>query len=414
MLRAKKIAHNVLNAKQNDREAEIVAEAGQKNAVTIATNMAGQGTDIKLGVGVRELGGLFILGSERHESRRIDRQLRGRAGRQGDPGESVFFVSLEDELMRLFGSDRVISVMDRLGHEEGDVIEHSMITKSIERAQKKVEDQNFAIRKRLLEYDDVLNQQREVIYSRRKNGLLKDRLTSDILDLLRDYSEVVIKKYYKERDIDGIEEQLLRELSIEFKPDRDTFEHDGIGVTAGKLYDTALAFYRRKEATVPVEIMQQIEKYAVLSVIDLRWREHLREIDSLREGINLRAYGQKDPLLEYKQEAFRLFVDLLRDIEHETLSLAFKLFPVDPEETRAMEEKQRKAAVRQDRLVAQHQAAESVYTASFGVEMEQGDREQESASNPQQPVIADKKPGRNDECPCGSGKKYKNCHGQQP
>ena len=414
MLRGKKIAHNVLNAKQNDREAEIVAEAGQKNAVTIATNMAGRGTDIKLGPGVRELGGLFILGSERHESRRIDRQLRGRSGRQGDPGESVFFVSLEDELMRLFGSERVISVMDRLGHEEGDVIEHSMITKSIERAQKKVEDQNFAIRKRLLEYDDVLNQQREVIYSRRKNGLLKERLTSDILDLLRDYSEVVIKKYHKEMDVDGIEEQLLRELSIEFKPDRDTFEREGVAVTAEKLYDTAVAFYRRKEAAVPAEIMQQIEKYAVLSVIDLRWREHLREIDSLREGINLRAYGQKDPLLEYKQEAFRLFVDLLHDIEHETLSLAFKLFPVDPEEARQMEEKQRKAAVRQEKLVAQHQAAESVYTASFGVEMAPENGEDESTANLQQPVIADKKPGCNDLCPCGSGKKYKNCHGQQP
>jgi len=414
MLRAKKIPHNVLNAKQNDREAEIVAEAGQKNAVTIATNMAGRGTDIKLGVGVRELGGLFILGSERHESRRIDRQLRGRAGRQGDPGESVFFVSLEDELMRLFGSDRVISIMDRLGHEEGDVIEHSMITKSIERAQKKVEDQNFAIRKRLLEYDDVLNQQREVIYSRRKNGLLKERLTSDILDLLRDYSEVVVKKYHKEHDIDGLEEQLLRELSIEFKPDRDTFERDGVEATAAKLYDTALAFYRRKEAAVPQEIMQQIEKYAVLSVIDLRWREHLREIDSLREGINLRAYGQKDPLLEYKQEAFRLFVDLLRDIELETLSLAFKLFPVDPDEARQMEERQRQAAVRQEKLVAQHQAAESVYTASFGIEMAPGEGEKGNTTIPQQPVIADKKPGRNDECPCGSGKKYKNCHGQQP
>ena len=414
MLRARKIAHNVLNAKQNDREAEIVAEAGQKNAVTIATNMAGRGTDIKLGPGVRELGGLFILGSERHESRRIDRPHRGRAGRQGDPGESVFYVSLEDELMRLFGSDRVISVMDRLGHEEGDVIEHSMITKSIERAQKKVEDQNFAIRKRLLEYDDVLNQQREVIYSRRKNGLLKERLTSDILDLLQDYSEVVVKKYHKEHDVEGIEEQLLRELSIEFKPDPETFDRESVDVIAGKLYDTAFAFYRRKEAAVPAEIMQQIEKYAVLSVIDLRWREHLREIDSLREGINLRAYGQKDPLLEYKQEAFRLFVDLLRDIEHETLSLAFKLFPVDPEEAREMEEKQRKAAVRQDRLVAQHQEAESVYTASFGVEMAPNVSDEESTPTPQQPVIADKKPGRNDECPCGSGKKYKNCHGQQP
>jgi preprotein translocase subunit SecA len=368
--------------------------------------MAGRGTDIKLGPGVRELGGLFILGSERHESRRIDRQLRGRAGRQGDPGESVFFVSLEDELMRLFGSDRVISVMDRLGHEEGDVIEHSMITKSIERAQKKVEEQNFSIRKRLLEYDDVLSQQREVIYSRRKNGLIKERLTSDIIDLLKDYSDTVVKKYHKDFDVDGIEEQLMRELSIEFKPDRATFEREGIEVTAEKLYDTALAFYRRKEAAVPEEIMRQIEKYAVLSVIDLRWREHLREIDSLREGINLRAYGQKDPLLEYKQEAFRLFIDLLTDIELETLSLAFKLFPVDPEEANEMEERQRKAAVRQDKLVAQHSSAGSVYSIVEEIE--------ENEESVQQPIIADKRPGRNDLCPCGSGKKYKNCHGQQP
>jgi preprotein translocase subunit SecA len=407
MLRARKIVHNVLkNAKQNDREAEIVAEAGQKNAVTIATNMAGRGTDIKLGEGVRELGGLFILGSERHESRRIDRQLRGRAGRQGDPGESVFFVSLEDELMRLFGSDRVISVMDRLGHEEGDVIEHSMITKSIERAQKKVEEQNFAIRKRLLEYDDVLSQQREVIYSRRRNGLLKERLTSDILDLLKDYSEQVIKKYHKQLDVDGIEEELMRELSIEFKPERDVFEREGVETTAEKLYQTALAFYRRKEAAVPEEIMQHIEKYAVLSVIDLRWREHLREIDSLREGINLRAYGQKDPLLEYKQEAFRLFIDLLHDIELETLSLAFKLFPVNPDEAREMEEQQRKAAVRQEKLVAQHQAVDSFYN------IVNEESEEEGEKRVQQPIIAEKKPGRNDDCPCGSGKKYKACCGQ--
>ncbi len=397
MLRAKRVAHNVLNAKQNDREAEIVAEAGQRGAITIATNMAGRGTDIKLGAGVRELGGLFILGSERHESRRIDRQLRGRAGRQGDPGESVFFVSLEDELMRLFGSDRVISVMDRLGHEEGDVIEHSMITKSIERAQKKVEEQNFSIRKRLLEYDDVLNQQRVVIYSRRRNGLIKERLTSDILDLLKDYSDTVIQKYHKEFDIDGIEEQVMRELSIEFRPDRPTFEREGVDATAEKLYDAALAFYRRKEAAVPEEIMAQIEKYAVLSVIDLRWREHLREIDSLREGINLRAYGQKDPLLEYKQEAFRLFIDLLRDIELETLSLAFKLFPVDAEEAEEMEERQRKAAVRQERLVAQHAPVSSVYSIV--------EEEEENQELPQQPIIADKKPGRNDLCSCGSGKK---------
>ncbi|NTW10363.1 MAG: preprotein translocase subunit SecA [Chlorobiaceae bacterium] len=409
MLRQRKIRHNVLNAKQNDREAEIVAEAGQRSAVTIATNMAGRGTDIKLGQGVKELGGLYILGSERHESRRIDRQLRGRSGRQGDPGESVFFVSLEDDLMRLFGSDRVIAVMDRLGHEEGDVIEHSMITKSIERAQKKVEEQNFSIRKRLLEYDDVLNQQREVIYSRRRNALLRDCITSDILDLLKDYSSLVVKKYFDHHDADGLEEQVLRELSIEFRTDRESMERDGVEKIADNLYEAALSFYRRKEAAIPEDIMRQIEKYAVLSVIDTRWREHLREIDSLREGINLRAYGQKDPLLEYKQEAYRLFVVLLQEIELETLSLAFKLFPVDPEEARQIEERQRRAAIKQERLVAQHEAAESVYSSAG--EAQEGGTENETM--PQQPVIAEKKPGRNDPCDCGSGKKYKNCCGQQ-
>jgi len=404
MLRARRIAHNVLNAKQNEREAEIVEDAGRSGAVTIATNMAGRGTDIKLGQGVRESGGLYILGSERHESRRIDRQLRGRAGRQGDPGESVFFVSLEDELMRLFGSDRVISVMDRLGHEEGDVIEHSMITKSIERAQKKVEEQNFAIRKRLLEYDDVLNQQREVIYTRRRDGLIKERLTSDILDLLRDYCDTVIEKHAKSLDSNAIEEQLLRELSIEFKPDRNRLEENSAGVS-DELYTTALAYYRRKEEAVPADIMRQIEKYAVLSVIDKQWRDHLREIDTLREGINLRAYGQKDPLLEYKQEAYNLFIQMLSEIELETLSLAFKLFPINPEEAREIEERQKQAAVRQEKLVTQHEEAGSVYNAS---------QETHNEAPPQRPVTADAKPGRNDPCPCGSGKKYKNCHGQQP
>ncbi|ACD90273.1 preprotein translocase, SecA subunit [Chlorobium limicola DSM 245] len=411
MLRGKRIAHSVLNAKQHDREAEIVAAAGQKGAVTIATNMAGRGTDIKLGSGVRELGGLFILGSERHESRRIDRQLRGRAGRQGDPGESVFFVSLEDELMRLFGSERVISVMDRLGHEEGDVIEHTMITKSIERAQKKVEEQNFAIRKRLLEYDDVLNQQRDVIYTRRKNGLQKERLTSDIFDLLRDYCDMVVKKYEKAFDPEELEERLLRELSVEFRPESGLFDREGAKGIADKLYETALAFYSRKEKEIPEEIMGQIEKYAVLSVIDKKWREHLREIDSLREGINLRAYGQKDPLLEYKQEAFRLFVVLLQEIELETLSLAFKLFPVNPDEAREIEARQKKEALRQEKLVAQHQAAESIYQH---IEESGTSNADNAGDNGPQTVIAEKKPGRNDLCPCGSGKKYKNCHGQQP
>ncbi len=411
MLRAKRIQHNVLNAKQHAREADIVAMAGQKGAVTIATNMAGRGTDIKLGAGVREMGGLFILGSERHESRRIDRQLRGRAGRQGDPGESIFYVSLEDELMRLFGSDRVIAVMDRLGHEEGDVIEHSMITKSIERAQKKVEEQNFAIRKRLLEYDDVMNQQREVIYTRRRKALKMARLKSDIMDLLHDYCNTVVKKFHDANDPEGLEEQVLRELSVEFRPGASVFEREPFEQTAEALYKSASEFYHRKENSLPDDIMQQIEKYAVLSVIDQKWREHLREIDGLREGINLRAYGQKDPLLEYKQEAYKLFVELLRDIEHETLSVAFRLFPLTQEESEEIEARQRRQAVRQERLVAQHAQAESAYeiAADGGLSATLSMPGDEIVI--QQPVRVEKKPGRNDDCPCGSGKKYKNCCG---
>jgi len=411
MLRAKRIQHNVLNAKQHAREADVVAMAGQKGAVTIATNMAGRGTDIKLGEGIREMGGLFILGSERHESRRIDRQLRGRAGRQGDPGESIFYVSLEDQLMRLFGSERVISVMDRLGHEEGDVIEHSMITKSIERAQKKVEEQNFAIRKRLLEYDDVMNQQREVIYSRRRKALKMDHLTTDIMDLLQDYCNTVVKKYHEANDPAGLEEQVMRELMVDFKPDASAFEREPYEKSAEELHKAATEFYRRKESDLPDDIMQQIEKYAVLSVIDQKWREHLREIDGLREGINLRAYGQKDPLLEYKQEAYKMFIELLREIEHETLSLAFKLFPVTQEESEAIEARQRQQAVKQERLVAQHEEAESAYQVSPNASVDATMSMPGDEIVVQQPIRAEQKPGRNDPCPCGSGKKYKNCCG---
>jgi preprotein translocase subunit SecA len=412
MLRAKRIVHNVLNAKQHDREADVVAMAGQKSAVTIATNMAGRGTDIKLGDGVRELGGLFILGSERHESRRIDRQLRGRAGRQGDPGESIFFVSLEDELMRLFGSERVIAIMDKLGHEEGDVIEHSMITKSIERAQKKVEEQNFSIRKRLLEYDDVMNQQREVIYTRRRKALKMDRLKTDIMDLLHDYCITVVKKFHAVADAAGLEEQVLRELSVEYKPEAGAFESEPEEKTANALFKVASDFYSRKEKALPDEMMRQIEKYAVVSVIDQKWREHLREIDSVREGINLRAYGQKDPLLEYKQEAFNLFIGMLQEIENETLSLAFKLFPVTEDEAEEIEKKQRRQAVKQEKLVAQHPEAESAYEMVVESEGSAGSVLPGGDVVIQMPVRAEEKPGRNDLCPCGSGKKYKNCHGQ--
>ncbi len=410
MLRMKRIPHNVLNAKQNEREAEIVAQAGQKGAVTIATNMAGRGTDIKLGEGVKENGGLFILGTERHESRRIDRQLRGRAGRQGDPGESVFYVSLEDDLMRLFGSDRVISVMDRLGHEEGDVIEHAMVTKSIERAQRKVEEQNFAIRKRLLEYDDVMNQQREIIYTRRRNALFKDRLRLEIFDLLRDHADKISEQFVQSLQASDLEELVLRELSVDIKISANEIEdlgHDGL---SDKIYHTCVDFYKRKENILGSEIMAQIEKFAVLGVIDQKWREHLRDIDELKEGINLRAYGQKDPLLEYKQEAFKLFVAMLEDISKETLSLAFKLYP---QQTQSAQMLPKRAEVNTKRLVATHEDAESAYThpSESGVGNQQHETSSETEAK-QQPIRVEKTPGRNDPCPCGSGKKYKHCHGK--
>jgi len=422
MLKMKRIAHNVLNAKQHAREADVVAGAGQTGAVTIATNMAGRGTDIKLGNGIKDRGGLFILGTERHESRRIDRQLRGRAGRQGDPGNSVFYVSLEDDLMRLFGSDRVISVMDKLGHQEGDVIEHSMVTKSIERAQRRVEEQNFAIRKRLLEYDNVMNQQREVIYTRRRKALEKGRLRIEIFDLLRDYADKHAEKFYQALDKDGLEEQVLRELSVDIKLTVDEFEKLGQDGLADKIYNTAVDFYKRKEELLDNEIMAQIEKYAVLGVIDQKWREHLRDIDDLKEGINLRAYGQKDPLLEYKQEAFKLFVDLLEEIATETLSFAFKLFPQEAAESATFIPE--RSRVKQERLVAQHEVAESAYATAEApaqasattVQAAEASKQQQPAEEGEaakrQPVRVEKAPGRNDPCPCGSGKKYKHCHGR--
>ena len=411
MLKTRKIPHNVLNAKQHAREAEIIAQAGQRGAVTIATNMAGRGTDIKLGEGVKELGGLFILGTERHEARRIDRQLRGRAGRQGDPGVSVFYVSLEDDLMRLFGSERIAAVMDRFGHQEGEVIQHSIVTKSIERAQRKVEEQNFAIRKRLLEYDNVMNQQREIVYARRRNALFKDRLRLEIFDLLRDYADQLAEKHYNNIEIDQLREQLLRKLSVEISFTEQEWQKLGKDGVADKIYQTAAEFYKRKEEHLGSDMMGRIEKFAVLTTIDEKWREHLRDIDDLKEGINLRAYGQKDPLLEYKQEAFKLFVDMLESIGSETLSLAFKLYPVvSSQRAEAQLPKEPKSRVRRERLVATHAEATSVYSAA-SAQHARGDVATEVVPK-QMPIRVEKAPGRNDPCPCGSGKKYKHCHGK--
>lgn len=400
MLKRKNIPHNVLNAKQHQREAEIVAHAGEAGAVTIATNMAGRGTDIKLGAGVREKGGLYILGTERHESRRIDRQLRGRAGRQGDPGTSKFFLSLEDDLMRLFGSDRISTVMTRMGIKEGEVIQHPMITKSVERAQKKVEENNFAIRKRLLEYDDTMNSQREVIYTRRNRALQGDRLKGEIMNLLEEFIGDLVEKHFDDVNADKLREDVLHHLLVDIYIPPEQFESLGKDGIKDKIFQAAKEFYKKKEEMIGSELMARLERYATLSVIDHKWKEHLREMDDLKEGIGLRAYGQKDPLVEYKSEAFRLFVSLLQQIRDEVVSFCFKFWPQAPDEIQSRRRREPSA-----RILETKQSATNIGLS--GAQQ----RSPAQAGKPQ-PVHVGEKVGRNDPCPCGSGKKYKHCHGK--
>ena len=406
MLKRRGIPHNVLNAKHHQREAEIVANAGLRGMVTIATNMAGRGTDIKLGPGVAELGGLHVIGTERHEARRIDLQLRGRAGRQGDPGSSRFFLSLEDDLLRLFGSERIANIMQRLGYKEGEPIQHPMITKSVERAQKKVEQNNFAIRKRLLEYDDVLNKQREVVYSLRRHALLGERLEDDLLDMLIDYIEDTVEKYYATLDYQGLKDELIRTLLIDLKITPDEFEKLGKEGLKEKIYDEAFKFYTQKKEQLGEELMFALMKMAMLQVIDQRWQEHLREMDELREGIHLRAYAQKDPLVEYKTEAFEMFMEMMRRIRSGVLSIVFRMFPVVPDEV--VERKPRRP--RREQLNLVHQ--ESI---GMGLKVMAGEADVATAVKSDvklKPVKVTQKVGRNDPCPCGSGKKYKHCHGK--
>ncbi|MCO6474183.1 MAG: preprotein translocase subunit SecA [Melioribacteraceae bacterium] len=402
MLKRQGVQHNVLNAKQHQREAEIVAHAGEPGAVTIATNMAGRGTDIKLGQGVVEKGGLYILGTERHESRRIDRQLRGRAGRQGDPGVSKFYISLEDDLMRLFSSDRVTSVMGRLGMEDGEAIEHPMVTKSVERAQKKVEENNFAIRKRLLEYDDVMNQQREVIYTKRKKALEGERLKDEVLELLEEYIEVLLDQFFDNAEGEAFREELQQRLlvNVDIKPE--SFEQLGREGMKDLILNAAIDFYNKKEKMLGAELMARLERYAVLSVIDEKWKEHLREMDDLKEGIGLRAYGQKDPLLEYKSEAFKLFMRLLENLRNDIVSFCFKFFPQAPDEV----QNQRRQQIQ--RLQTSKDSATNMGLQGAAAQTDEGGRRGKA-----QPIVRqEEKVGRNDPCPCGSGKKYKHCHGK--
>jgi preprotein translocase subunit SecA len=407
MLKRKNIPHNVLNAKQHQREAEVVAHAGLPGAITISTNMAGRGTDIKLGPGVKDLGGLRIIGTERHESRRIDRQLRGRSGRQGDPGSSRFYLSLEDDLMRLFGSERIARIMERMGLKEGEVIQHPMITKSVERAQKKVEENNFGIRKRLLEYDDVMNQQREVIYSRRRHALLGERLRDDILDMVRDSAQEIAEDLFKEGDIEGIKTEVRTKFLVDLAMTPEQFQSLGEQGVADEILRQAEEFYRRKETQIGSELMGTLEKIAMLQVIDAKWRDHLREMDDLKEGIHLRGYGQRDPLVEYKAEGFKMFMELMRMIRDEVVNMVFKMYPERPEQLPTQR-------IRRPRQVTlSHESAQGAGfqgppTADH--EPVSGDG-RAPAGQKVQPVRVGEKIGRNDPCPCGSGKKYKNCHG---
>lgn len=406
LLKRRGVPHEVLNAKQHQREAQIVANAGLPGAITIATNMAGRGTDIKLGPGVAAAGGLHIIGTERHESRRIDRQLRGRSGRQGDPGSSKFYISLEDDLMRLFGSDRITSMLQRLGMEEGKPIEHPWITKSVERAQKKVEENNYAIRKRLLEYDDVMNQQREVIYSRRRQALMGERLKDEIYEMLEKDVEDIVTQNYKELNHEGLVSDVQRKFLIRLKLTPDEFQKMGEVGLNEMIIEKAKEFYQRKEDRYGVELMSRIERFAMLSVIDEKWKEHLKEMDDLKEGINFRAYGQKDPLVEYKMDGYSLFETMLYSITSDVVNFIFKFTVATQEESEQVKQAPRR--VNTAAMRTQHSSGDGM-----GYQGNLSPQESESArAGKKTPVKVAEKVGRNELCPCGSGKKYKNCHGK--
>src|SRR6056297_2718730 len=451
MLKIKGIRHNVLNAKLHQREADIVAEAGKSKTVTIATNMAGRGTDIKLSKEVKEAGGLAIVGTERHESRRVDRQLRGRAGRQGDPGSSQFFVSLEDDLMRLFGSDRISGVMDKMGLKEGEVIQHSMISKSIERAQKKVEENNFGIRKRLLEYDDVMNSQREVIYRKRKHALFGERLEVDVLNMMYDSVEELVNSYYGSDQFEDSNLELMRLLSMESPVSEEEFKKLNVSEITERIYKKMIDGYNRKvesiakqaypvirnvyetksqvykNIVVPIsdgkrvfqivcnlekayqnkgkELVKSYQKQIVLNTIDESWKEQLREMDDLKQSVQNASYEQKDPLLIYKFESFNLFKVMVEKVNKDVVSTLMKgHIPIkSPEEVREAEARRRTDMSRYKTQKSDLPDMENP--------MEGANAQTQERSKPQ-PVRVEKKVGRNDPCPCGSGKKYKHCHGR--
>ena len=454
MLTMRKIKHNVLNAKLHQKEAEIVATAGQSSTVTIATNMAGRGTDIKLSQEVKAAGGLAIIGTERHESRRVDRQLRGRAGRQGDPGSSVFFVSLEDDLMRLFASEKIAGLMDKLGFKEGEVLEHSMLSKSVERAQKKVEENNFGIRKRLLEYDDVMNKQRTVVYTKRRHALMGERIGMDIVNMIWDRCANAIEN----NDYEGCQMELLQTLAMETPFTEEEFRNEKKEKLAEKTFNIAMDNFKRKterlaqianpvikqvyenqghmyeNILIPItdgkrmyniscnlkaayeseskEVVKSFEKSILLHVIDEAWKENLRELDELKHSVQNASYEQKDPLLIYKLESVTLFDAMVNKINNQTISILMRgQIPVQeaPDESAARRVEVRQAAPEQRQDMSKYREnKENLSDPNQQAAASQDTREQQK----REPIRAEKTVGRNDPCPCGSGKKYKNCHGK--
>ena len=451
MLKLRSIKHNVLNAKLHQKEADIVAEAGQAGTVTIATNMAGRGTDIKLGAGVKEAGGLAIIGTERHESRRVDRQLRGRAGRQGDPGSSQFFVSLEDNLMRLFGSERIASLMDRMGLQEGEVIQHSMISKSIERAQKKVEENHFGTRKRLIEYDDVMNAQRDVVYKRRKNALNGDKISIDIANMIYEVAESIVSEFHVLKDFEGFTFECIKNFGIESPFTEQEFRSGREDDLIQRLFEAGEQHYRKKSAEIaemvfPVvkdvytnpnnnfenivtpftdgvrgiqvmanlkksfetngrELVSVFEKTVILAMIDDSWKEHLREMDDLKQSVQNASIEQKDPLVVYKLESFNLFKEMIAKTSKDIISFLMKGgLPI--EDSNNDKPKLQKAQFTQEPI--QQKPKEKLVESRSE---EEAHEQQEPQKPKQQPIRVEQKIGRNDPCPCGSGKKYKSCHG---
>ena len=446
-LTLRRIPHSVLNAKLHAKEAEIVANAGQAGTVTIATNMAGRGTDIKLGEGVVEAGGLAIIGTERHDSRRVDRQLRGRAGRQGDPGSSEFYVSLEDNLMRLFGADRIAKLVDRMGMKEGEVLQHKWLSSSVERAQKKVEENNFGIRKRLLEYDDVMNTQRTVIYARRNNALNGERMDVDLQNMIADFSEAMA---YRKNDysFEEFKLELLRQVSFDpdfdeeqflkmsssqlsdvleeaitqiierrgetlvnktypiveriFKAQSATYQNVAIPITDGQKVLQLIVNMKKAVDTKGKEIQKALVKCVTLIKIDEHWKQHLRDMDDLKQSVQNATYEQKDPLVIYKFEGYELFKTVIENISRDVISFLVRAqLALRQEEDASLRQEERGRKTDMSKMSMRRDDGSAEAAAAAG---------REGRSN--QPVHVEKKVGRNDPCPCGSGKKFKNCHGK--